>query len=357
MTFLPRADRKLTRLRLPADLPLRYVLVPLIPLVLILIGTLGYYFIEDWSLFDSLYMTVITLTTVGYNEVHELSHAGRVFTMLLLLGGVFTLIYTATEIIRAVVGGELRTALGKQLMERNLAALNDHLIICGFGRMGRQVCQEFSTQELPFVVIEREAAALEDFQLAHGIALHGDATADEILRRAGVERARALVSVVASDADNLFITMSARLLNDKLFIVARAENDKAEQKLVRAGANRVVSPYVIGGFRVAQAVLRPTVVDFIELATRTQHLELQIEETRIAARSSLAGTTLRDSRLRQDRGIIIVAIKKASGQMVFNPPAEAVMEADDVLIVLGHRQQLNHLERLAGAAETTTRRS
>jgi voltage-gated potassium channel len=188
---------------------------------------------------------------------------------------------------------------------------------------------------------------LELFSFEGGIALHGDATSDEILSKVGVERARALVTLVGSDADNLFITMSARLMSDRLFIVARAEDERAEQKLLRAGANRVISPYVIGGSRVAQAVLRPTVVDFIELATRTEHLEIQLEETQIAAASSLAGKRLHESQLRQQFGIIIVAIKTASGRMVFNPPGDAVIEPNDILIVLGNRQQLDQLEKMA----------
>lgn len=325
----------------------RLLVLVLISAFLIAAGTVGYALIERWTLFDSLYMTIITLSTVGYGEVHELSPAGRTFTMLLILGGVITFLYAATEVVRAVVSGEVRSALGRQRMERNLAELRDHLIVCGFGRMGRLVCKEFSLHRLTFVVVERDAAAIESFQMAHGLAVHGDATSDEILGRVGISRARALVTVAASDADNLYITLSARLLNDKLFIVARADNEVAEQKLLRAGANRVVSPYVIGGSRVAQAVLRPTVVDFIELATRTEHLDLQIEETRVGSGSRLAGATLRDSRLRQDQGIIIVAIKKPSGEMVFNPPGEARIEAADILITLGHRRQLDELETLA----------
>lgn len=329
-------------------LPRRYWFLLLIPALLIIVGTAGYSLLEGWDLFDSLYMTVITLTTVGYGETHPLSAKGRAFTIVLLLGGVFLLLYTATEVIRAVISGEIRTVMGRQTMERNLAELHGHLIVCGFGRMGRFVCKQFSDEGLPFVVIDNLATALENFQMAHGIALHADATSDEVLLRAGVKRARALVTVASSDADNLYITMSARLLADKLFIVARAENDVAEKKLLRAGANRVVSPYVIGGSRVAQAVLRPTVVDFIELATRTEHLELQIEESKIAPHSKLVGATLKDSRLRQDRGLIIVAIKKKVGQMVFNPPADAVIESGDILIALGHRQQIDQLEELAG---------
>jgi voltage-gated potassium channel len=325
------------------------LLVPLlVNVLLVLAGTLGYYFLEEaYSLFDALYMTVTTLTTVGYGEVHPLSMRGRVFTMLLLLGGVFTLFYMATEVIRAIVSGELGDMLGRQRMERSLLEQRNHLVVCGFGRMGRLVCKEFSANELPFVVIERHAELLEEFRLPHGIPLHGDATSDEVLRRAGIDRARALVTVLASDADNLYITMSARLLNEQLFIVARAEDDKAEDKLKRAGANRVVSPYVIGGARVAHAVLRPTVVDFLELAMRAEFLELQIEEAELSPRSRLGGVTLRDSGLRQNLGIMIMAIKKASGEMVYNPPPQTLLEAGDILITLGHRQQLDELEKLA----------
>lgn len=331
-------------------MPRRYLVMILTPIVLVIIGTLGYWLLEEpYSLFDALYMTVITLTTVGYGETYPLSTPGRVFTIFLLLGGVFTLFYTATEILRVVVSGELHDLFGKRYIARSLAAMNNHLIVCGYGRMGKLVCQEFSRQKLPFVIIDRKAESLTGFNLAHGIALTGDATSDDILKQAGVERARALVTVAASDADNLYITMSARLLNDGLFIVARSEAEPAETKLRRAGANRVISPYAIGGFRVAQAVLRPTVLDFIELATRTEHLEIQIEETQVEEGSALAGVTLRDSQLRQEFGVIIVAIKKPSGPMVYNPPGHAVMSVGDVLIALGHRQQLDQMEQLAKA--------
>ena len=293
-------------------------------------------------------MTVITLTTVGYEEVHPpLSMAGRVFTVILLLVGVLTFFYTVTELVRIVISGEVQELLGRRRMARNLAEMKNHLIICGYGRMGRHVCHEFSQRGLPFVIIDRRAEALRDFKLSHGIALEGDATTDEILKLAGVARARALVTVAASDADNLFITLSARLLNDKLFIVARAEGELAEQKLRRAGASRVVTPYAIGGAKVAMAVLRPAVVDFIELATGTEHLDLQIEETLIQPRSALAGVTLQASRLRTDLGVIVVAIKKADGHLMANPSGDAVMEPGDTLIALGARQSLDRVEALA----------
>jgi voltage-gated potassium channel len=265
------------------------------------------------------------------------------------MAGVFTLFYAASAIIQAIVSGEVGGEIGRQRMERRLAELRNHVVVCGFGRMGRLVCQEFSATGLPFVVVDRDEAALRDFRLPHGIPLAGDATSDEVLRRAGVERARVLLAAAASDADNLYIAMSARLLSERLFIVARAEDEQAERKLLRVGASRVVSPYAIGGHRMAQAVLRPTVVDFIELATRRDSLELQIEETAIETGSALAGAQVKDPRLRQELGVIVVAIKRADGAMLFNPSPHAALGAGDILISLGRRDQLDRLERLARA--------
>jgi voltage-gated potassium channel len=328
-------------------LPRRLLLIVCVPSLLILAGTISYHFIEDWSLFDSLYFTIVTLTTIGYGDLTPKTDDGKLFTMVFALVGVFTLFYLAAEFLRVVITGEMRGLLGKQRMERALAELKDHLIVCGYGRMGRFVCRQFSAERLPFVIIDRDADALENFAVPNGIAIHGDATSDDVLRSAGVERARALIAVTADDADNLYITLSARLLNERVFIVARAETEAAQQKLERAGANRVVSPYLIGGSRVAQAVLRPTVVDFIDLATRTEHFDLQIEETRLSARSTLVGRTLRESQVRERFGIMVVAIKKPSGHMVYNPPGEGRLEADDILIALGPRQQLDELDRMA----------
>jgi voltage-gated potassium channel len=326
------------------------LLLPVAVLVgLLAAGTLGFQLVEGWGWFDSLYMTVTTITTVGFQEVHPLSRAGRVFTMVLALGGVFTAFYAGVEFIRAVVTGEILAVLGRQRMQSRLEKLSGHLVVCGLGRMGRLVAEEFSSAGLPFVVVDRDPRVLEGFAMPHGIPLVGDATADDVLRRAGVERARALVTAAASDADNLFITMSARLLNERLTIVARAEGEGAEVKLRRAGASRVVSPYTIGGHRVAQAVLRPNAMDFIELATRTGHLELQIEEIAVAAASALVGQSIKASPVRSELGIIIVAVKKPGAKMFFNPSPDTALEAGDVLITLGHRQQLDRLEAIAAA--------
>jgi voltage-gated potassium channel len=330
-------------------LPVRLLYLFLIPICLLAVGTVGYRLIEGptWSWLDALYMTATTLTTVGFGEVHPLSAGGRVFTIVFCLTGVFALFFAAGEVVRAMLTGEIQKTFGRQRMERNLAALTDHFVVCGYGRMGRLVCQEFAAHKLPFVVIEQDTPQIDGLRESGMLFIHGDATSDAVLRQAGVERARALVTVVASDADNLYITLSARLINDKLTIVARAEGREADAKLRRVGANHVVSPYVIGGFRIAQAVIRPTVVDFIELATRTDHLEMQIEEIELAPGSPLVGHTLGEQRFQQQLGVIVMAIKTPRGAMVANPSGDTVLTADSTLIALGHRGQLDKLERLA----------
>ena len=231
-------------------------------------------------------------------------------------------------------------------MEQNLAAMDQHIIICGFGRIGRSVCEELVRQKVPFVLVDRNPEVVRDFQMPPGVAVAGDATSDEVLRKAGIEQARALITVAASDADNLYITMSARLLNEKLFIVARVEHVAAEQKLLRAGANRVVAPHALSGLKMTHAVLRPAVVDFIELATRTEHLDLNIEETLIHAGSRLAGATLRATRLRQDPGVIVVAIKRRDGHMLSNPSGDHTLEEGDTLIAVGGTMQAGSLEEV-----------
>lgn len=320
----------------------------LVVFVLVIGGTLGYITVEEWSFFDSLYMAVITLTSVGYGEVHPLTTQGRVFTMGLLLTGVFSLFFAATAAIRSIVDGELTGQLVRDRMEKKLQSLTDHIIICGYGRMGRLVAHEFTQQAIPFVVIERDDHLFADFKADHGVALAGDATHDETLRRAGIDRAKTLVTLAASDADNLFITMSARLMSDRVFIVARAEDEGAEKKLMKAGASRVISPYMIGGQRVAQAVLRPSVVDFIELATRSDYMALQIDETAVNQGSILCGQPLRDTGLRHDLGLIVVAIKRPDGRMIFNPAPEAEIIEGDILITLGPKKQQDQLRTLAG---------
>lgn len=294
-------------------------------------------------------MTVHTLATVGFGETHPLSQNGRVFTIFLILGGAFTMAAAVTSVIRSIVSGEVQRLLGRQRMERMLASVTNHVIVCGYGRMGRIICEELSQANQSFVVIDRNHELIEHFPSRIGVALEGDATSDDMLKKAGIDRARALVSAVPHDADNLFITLSAKLLNEKIFVVARAEDPASETKLTRAGANRVVAPYLLGGGRVVQAVLRPSVLDFIDLATRTQHIELQMEETFARDGSVLIGKKLSESMTRENR-IIVVAIKRSSGNMEFNPGGETVLNSGDTLISLGHRRDIDRLEQMAQPA-------
>jgi voltage-gated potassium channel len=323
----------------------------LIPVMLLTVGAVGYPLIEGdpWTWFDGLYMTAITITTIGYGETYPLSRAGRVFTVVLAYGGVFTLAYFATELVRAAVTGELRRAIGRQWVDDQLATLGGHLIVCGHGRMGRIVCAELDRQRKWFVLIDNSPGGLKDLPYSHCLPLAGDATADEVLRRAGIERARALITVVGSDADNLYITLSARLLNPKLLIVARAEEEDAETKLRKVGANKVISPYLAGGHRAVQAALRPAVLHFMEMATRPEFLDLQIEEVRVAPGSKIAGQSLRQTKIATDLGIVVVGIIRPGGELLYNPPADTVMEPDAVLIALGQRRHLEQLEKLASS--------
>lgn len=320
-----------------------------LPVILVAVGMVGYHTIEGWNYFDSLYMTVITLGTVGFGETHPLSQTGRIFTIVLILGGAFTMAAAVTSVIRSIVSGEVQRLLGRQRMERILNTLTNHVIVCGYGRMGRIICDELAQANQAFVVIDRNHELIEHFPSRKGVALEGDATSDDMLKKAGIDRARALVSAVPHDADNLFITLSAKLLNDRIFVVARAEDPASETKLTRAGANRVVAPYLLGGGRVVQAVLRPSVLDFIDLATRTQHIELQMEETFVREGSVLIGKKLSESMTRENR-IIVVAIKRSSGNMEFNPGGETVLNTGDTLISLGHRRDIDRLEQMAQPA-------
>lgn len=322
----------------------------LIAVLLLGTGTVGYRWIEGphWSYFDGFYFTAITLTTIGYGETHPLDGPGRVFTVVLAYGGIFTLAYFASELVRATVTGELRAAVGRQRMDEELSTLTGHTVVCGFGRMGRIVCSELERQRKRFVVVDGSADVLAAFPFRHGLPVHGDATADEILRKAGIDRAKSLITVVGSDADNVYITLSARLLNPKLLIVARAEEEDADAKLRKVGANKVISPYLAGGHRAVQAVLRPTVLHFMEMATRPEFLDLQIEEVRVDPGSAMAGQTLRQTRIHPELGIVVVGIMRPGGELLYNPQGDTVAEADAVLIALGQRRQLDQLERLAG---------
>jgi len=333
--------------------PVRHLRFSIAALVsVIAFGTLGYALIEDWQAFDALYMTIITLATVGFREVHELSPEGKIFTIVLIISGTGIIAYTLSSLIQFTLEGQLRKILGRKKLESRIGKLRDHYIICGYGRIGHLICREFQSRPTPFVIVEQNPNHIERLEREGYMYVEGDATDDETLQAAGIEHAKGLITAVTSDTDNVYITLTARGLNPKLFILARAGEEGAEKKLMRAGASKVISPYTIGASRMAQAILRPSVVDFIELATASEHLALQIEEIRIAADSVLAGKNLIDSGIRQSMGIIIVGIKESDGKMTFNPPPEKNIEPNSVLIILGERPAISQLEKIAGGRQS-----
>lgn len=325
------------------------IISPVVVIVCVIsFGTAGYHFIEEWSLFDSLYMTVTTLTTVGYSEVHGLSRAGRLFTMVLILFGVGAMFYVLGVGARLIFEGEIREVFGRSKLNKKIQSTKDHYIICGYGRMGKIICKEMVQFGAPFVVIEN---AVENLDLASSdiLMLKGDATQDADLKEAGIERAKGLISVLPSDADNLYVVLSARGLNPKLRIVARAGEEGSDKKLLRAGADNVISPYHIGGLRIAHTLLKPSVVDFIEFATRSGNLELQIEEVRVKKESNFIGRTLDECGLRKALRVIIVAMKRETGEMEFNPTSSSIIKTGDTLIAMGEKKQLKELAQLMGA--------
>ncbi len=327
--------------------PVRHLKVSIIVLALLItLGIAGYMGIEGWNVLDSLYMTIITLATVGFKEVNTLSDSGKIFTMGLIVLGVSVLGYIVGSLAQIMFEGQIQRIVGRKKVEKKIEALRNHYIVCGFGRMGALICREFSAKPLPFVVVEKDTDVIEKLESDEYLYLRGDATDDDTLLKAGIKRAKGLISVVASDTENVYITLTARGLNPDLFILARSGDEGSDIKLKRAGASKVVSPYLIGGNRMAQAVLRPNVVDFIEIATGREHLELQMEEIIIPDDSGFIGETLVSSGFRKETGVMIVGIKKSNGSMVFNPESHSTIEKQDTLIVLGQPVAIGKLEYL-----------
>ena len=311
-------------------------------------GTLGFVWIEGWSAWDAFYMTLTTVTTIGYREVHELSAAGRAFNIVLIIVGVGTALYTLSVLMALLVEGELHDRWHERRRERMQNQLTQHFIVCGFGRIGSIIAIEFQRQRVPFLIIELDPVRAKTATEAGHLAISGDATTEDVLTRAGIERARGLIAAVGTDAENVYIVLTARLLRPDLFVVGRAESDEAQRKLVRAGADRVISPYQIGALQIAQTAIRPAVVDFVTLATSSENLELAMEQVKLHATSELAGRSILQANLRQRFRAIVVAIQRANGHMEFNPSPDMVMNAGDQLVVLGPPESLRELEAVAG---------
>lgn len=316
--------------------------------VVFLGGTLGYRLIEDAGWWDAFYMTAITLTTVGYREVFPLSRAGEVFTVVLLLAGLGLILLVATEVARVVLAGELRRAFGQARRSRMIEKLSGHEIVCGWGRMGRAVVDELRRGAGSFVVIERNPEKVRALQETGVSVLAGDATSESLLRAAGIERARGLVACLNDDAHNVYTVLTARSLNPGLFIVARATEDGAESRILKAGANRVVNPYHLGGLRLAHLLLKPAVVDFLEFSLGPAGNELQLEQAVLSPASPAAGRTLTELDLRHRWGVAVAAVRR--GESLFpNPEPTLRLEAGDTLVLLGTRAQLESIEPMVTA--------
>jgi len=315
-------------------------------LMILAAGTMGYMIIERWKLLDAFYMTVITITTVGFQEVRKVSEPGRIFTIFIIFAGMGIIAYILGMIAQAMVDFQVRSIIGRRRLGITLKSIKNHYIICGFGRIGKIICRELKASRKPMVVIDNNPDTVLILENEGVPYINDDATSEDVLIEAGIERARGLISVVASDADNLFITMSARVLNPGLFILARADEEQSEKKLKRAGANKVVMPYLIGGQKMAQSITRPAVTDFLEFTVHNRDIGLELGELMVSEHSRLNGISLIESGIRQDMDVIIVAIRKKDGEMKFNPSSHTRIEAGDTLISLGKIDDLEKLEKI-----------
>ncbi|MCC7367273.1 MAG: potassium channel protein [Chloroflexi bacterium] len=315
-------------------------------LAILALGTLGYIVIEGWGTLDALYMTVTTMATVGFGEIHPLTQQGRAFTIGLIVLGVGGALYLLTTMMQFVFEGHLGRNLERRRMDRRIEHLRDHFILCGLGRVGRQVARDFEDAKVPFVVIDSDQAAIDSLASLGYLWVRGDATDDDVLRRAGVERARGLVTCVQSDADNIFVTLSARALRSDLFIVARGNNDDATPKLRRAGADRVVSPYSIGGRQMAMLATRPAAVEFVDRVLGRADIDLLLEDVTVREGSILVGKTVREVGQEIAPGITILAIRRRL-QLVTQPPPDAKVGAGDDLVAIGTSAQLEALEAVS----------
>ena len=313
----------------------------------VLAGTAGFHFIFGWQWLDAFYMVVTTLTTIGYQEIHPLSSGGRVFNLALIFFGVALVFLSIGALTQALLEFELRSFFGRRKMERDIGRLTDHYIICGAGRVGRSAARELARRPVPFVIIEQNEAKAQRYG-DDWLTLVGDATQEQTLRQAQIDRGRGLVAATTTDATNLYIVLTARGLNPRLKIIARASEEDAEKHLLTAGADSVVSPYSFAGHRIAQSFLRPHVVSFLDTATTHLGMDLEIGEICVGHDSTFAGKTIEGSRIRQDRGVIVLAIKRESG-MRFNPSPDDRIEPGDYLIAMGEPSQLRQLEQMAAA--------
>jgi len=314
--------------------------------LIVLAGTAGFHFIEGWTWFDGFYMTLTTLTTIGYTETHPLSHAGRIFNIFVIFFGVGTVFLAIGSLTQALLEFELQSVFGRKRMEREIARLTGHYIICGAGRVGRSVAKEFGRKPTQFLIVENKQDKLDRYASEGWLTLLGDATQERTLDEARIREAKGLVAATTADATNIYIVLTARAMNPKLTIIARASEEAAEKHLRTAGANHVISPYLFAGSRIAQTLLRPGVMSFFDAAHGHLGLDLEMDEIPVPSGSRLAETTIASSGIRQQTGVIVLAIHRPDG-MRFNPEPDDVIHAGDALIAMGDPEKLRLLEEAA----------
>lgn len=315
-------------------------------LALFFFGTAGYMTIEGWDVIDSMFMTTITLATVGYSEVNSISTEGRMFTVVLIIFGVSFFLYVAGNTMQFLVEGRIRVILGRRKLEKTIARLNDHYIICGYGRIGRTLCQYLLQKDLKVLIVEKEEGRIPEMEADSVPYIIGEANEEKNLEKAGIARARGLLSVLGSDPDNVFVVLISKQLNPRLFVVARANQEMAKKTLESAGADKVISPYDLGARRMAHAILRPTVIHFLEMAFADKETDINFEELPVTGNCKLINTSLLDSIVRKNLDVLIIAIKKSDGRMEFNPKPDSQIEEGDTIITVGQAANLKALECL-----------
>ncbi len=318
----------------------------LLTLFIVCLGTIGYMIIESWNILDAFYMTIITIGTVGYGEVHKMSGPGRLFTVLLIFFGVGFCIYVASAVVQFMVEGQIRNILGRKRLDKKIGLLKDHYIICGYGRIGKVLCRKLRRKPLGVVVVEKGPEQIPLMDEDKILYVSGDATDEANLLKAGIKRAKCLIAALGTDTDNVFLVLTARQLNPDLYIIARASQDKSKSKLQAAGANKVESPYDIGAANMAQRILRPAVTNFLDLALTYKRKDIQMEEIPVSSSSSLTNVMLKDSGIRQQFNLIIIAIRRSDGSMLFNPSFDTVIKAGNTVIAIGEEANLQKLEKI-----------
>jgi voltage-gated potassium channel len=309
----------------------------------IIVGTVGYMIIEKWHILDAIYMTIITISTTGFEETHPLSPTGKFFTLILIVMGIGSIAYTGGRAAQLLFETQIYR---RRKMNKKIEHLDNHYIVCGYGRMGRFICDELAEAKVDFVVIENDNDKIDKLINRSFMFIKGDATSDEVLTSAGIKKAKGLVAVLSSDAENVFATLSSKVLNPEIYIVARAVEEETESKLVKAGASRVVKPYEIGGTRMAELLIRPGVIEFIDSIAREKNVDLNIEEVIVHPDSTLVNKTLTELPIRKEMNIIIVSIYKQNGKFIYNPLSSAKIEAGDKLIAIGENTSLQKLNKM-----------